>query len=282
MTDLPLYHVDAFTGDMFSGNPAAVCLLDRERDSAFLQHVAAEMNLSETAFVLPLDGRAHASAERLSLRWFTPKVEVDLCGHATLATAAVLFRELANPAAVLRFESRSGEIRVRHGAGGAARIVLDFPADAIRSGAAPGELLEALGLTPGEVKAVAAGADSGKILLELADEAAVRGVRPDFRRLAGVPSAGHGVIVTAPGTGGIDFVSRFFAPAFGVDEDPVTGSSHTVLGPYWSGRTGRTTFRAAQVSARGGELGIVLRGDGRVDIEGQAVVVARGALRPGG
>jgi PhzF family phenazine biosynthesis protein len=261
MTSFPCFHVDAFTAAAFRGNPAAVCLLAAPRPARWMQAVAAEMNLSETAFVRPM-------AQRFSLRWFTPKVEVDLCGHATLAAAHVLWQEgIVKKSMEVRFQTRSGVLAaVREGAA----IELDFPARPARSCERPIGLARALGAAP---RAVAMSKED--LLVELGSERAVRALRPDFARLRELRV--RGVVVTARSRGRWDFVSRFFAPRVGVDEDPVTGSSHCVLGPYWAERLGKARLRAYQASARGGELTVTLDGD-RVKLRGDAVTVVRGQL----
>jgi PhzF family phenazine biosynthesis protein len=262
-----LLQIDAFTDVPFAGNPAAVCLLDGAAAPEWMQDVAREMNLSETAFV-------HRRGEIFSLRWFTPAVEVDLCGHATLATAHALWEEgLLDPRDSALFDTLSGRLSaVRRGDG----IEMDFPAEQAETCEPPGGLLEALGgLTP-----VAVARNRFDILIEVADEPTVRSLTPDFARLASVPV--RGVMVTA-GAGpdlvssGVDFVSRFFAPAVGVDEDPVTGSAHCCLGPWWARRFGTDDLVARQVSARGGTVGVRVRGD-RVLLAGRAVTVVRGEL----
>jgi len=258
-----LIQVDAFTSEPFRGNPAAVCFLDQERDDAWMRNVAAEMNLAETAFLLP-------RGDGWSLRWFTPAVEVKLCGHATLGSAHALWEEGrlgAND--VARFHTLSGELT-------AARdgewIELDFPAKPAQEIAAPDGLLESLGVEhPRYV-----GRNEFDYLVEVESEDEVRALKPELARLAEIPV--RGVIVTSKAaTDGVDFVSRFFAPAVGVPEDPVTGSAHCCLTPFWSARLGKTEMRALQVSARGGELRVRLDGD-RVKLAGQAVTTLRGEL----
>jgi predicted PhzF superfamily epimerase YddE/YHI9 len=258
--------VDSFTDTPFRGNPAAVCVLEGERDDAWMQDVAREMNLAETAFLR----RAGAAWQ---LRWFTPLVEVDLCGHATLAAAHILWEQRQSDApAELRFETRSGLLTARRAGGW---IELDFPALPAAPADPPNGLLDALGAA--EVVAVAR--SRFDYLVELADAAAVRRVAPDFGALRRVEA--RGVIITAPsdmesGTGS-DFVSRFFAPAVGVDEDPVTGSAHCCLAPWWVARLGRDRLVGYQASARGGIVRVALRGD-RVLLAGQAVTVLVGEL----
>ena len=255
--------VDAFADRPFSGNPAAVCLLEEPRDAVWMQSVAGEMNLSETAFL-----RRRPDGV-FDLRWFTPTVEVDLCGHATLASAHVLREQgVWAPGGAVRFHTRSGVLTAR---GCDGWIELDFPADPIRGVAAPPGLIEALGARPRYL-----GRGRFDYLAELESEAAVRALRPDLHRLRAVDT--RGVIVTArASTPGFDFVSRFFAPATGVDEDPVTGSAHCSLGPYWRGHLRRDEFTACQASARGGVVRVRVDG-GRVKLTGQAVTVFRAEL----
>ena len=255
--------VDAFTSEPFGGNPAAVCVLPRAADPVWMQRVAREMNLSETAFLVGRDGGEY------DLRWFTPAVEVDLCGHATLASAHVLWEDghLA-PTAPAVFHTRSGRLSAdRRGDW----IDMDFPAEPAEPAPAPKGLVEALGAEP-----VHFGRNRFDCLVEVGSEATVRALDPDIRGLGALPV--RGIIVTARGeTPGFDFVSRFFAPRAGVDEDPVTGSSHCCLGPYWRGRLGRDAFTAWQASARGGVVKVAVAGD-RIRLSGQAVTVLRAEL----
>lgn len=253
------YHVDAFAARPFEGNPAAVCPLDHWPDDALLQAIAAENNLSETAFFVPEE-------EGFRLRWFTPVTEVDLCGHATLASAHVLYHELGHAGAALRFQTRSGVLRVsRDGAG----YLMDFPARPPVPCEPPAGLVRALGAQPAEVLA----ADDYVAVFE--DQEAVRALEPDFALLRTLDR--RGVVVTAPGAGEVDFVSRFFAPGHGIPEDPVTGSAHCELAPYWGGRLGRDRLRARQLSARGGELACSLLGE-RVGLSGTAVTFMWGEI----
>lgn len=260
--DLDLYQVDAFTDRPFGGNPAAVCLLPGPRDPEWMQLVAREMNLSETAFVHP------AEEGSWGLRWFTPTVEVELCGHATLASAHVLWETGLLPVeATARFHTLSGLLTAERREG---EIELDFPARSAAPVEPPPGLAEALGVAPRFV-----GKSRYDYLLEVESEAVVRAVVPDQGRLRTLPV--RGVIVTAAGAGPYDFVSRFFAPGAGVDEDPVTGSAHCTLGPYWAGRLGRSSFLAWQASARGGTVRVRVEGE-RVKLGGRAVTVLRGCL----
>jgi len=265
-------HVDAFTSEPFAGNPAGVCVLDAPADAGWMQQVAREMNLSETAFL-------HRTDDGYALRWFTPVVEVDLCGHATLASAHVLWqRSLLGPAEPARFDTRSGRLtatRVENlSASGRSEewIELDFPSTPEEAtSATPAALAEGLGIQPKYV-----GRSRFDYLVELADERAVRNVAPDFVKLRTIQA--RGVIVTARAdSAGVDFVSRYFAPAFGIDEDPVTGSTHCCLGPFWATRLARRTLVAHQLSARGGVMKVTVAGD-RVRLAGQAVTVLKGEL----
>lgn len=252
---LPLFQIDAFAERVFQGNPAAVCPLEAWLPEALMQAIAAENNLSETAFCVP-------EGEGYGLRWFTPLKEIDLCGHATLATAHVLFEHLGFAGAEIVFSTRSGALRVTRAGD---RLAMDFPAKAVEPCAAPAALIEGLGRMPLEVYG---GRD---YLAVFADAAEVRALTPDPRRLAELDR--HGVIVTAPGgaeDGDVDFVSRFFVPKFGVDEDPVTGSAHCSLTPFWAARLGKATLEARQVSRRGGRLQCTLAGE-RVILRGRAV-----------
>lgn len=257
-----ILQIDAFTDRPFAGNPAAVCLLDAEIPGELMQSIAAEMNLSETAFV-------RREGDGFRLRWFTPVVEVNLCGHATLATACALWQQGWLPAGEsARFFTRFGELLARQ-VGDA--IELDFPARPITPCPAPPGLAAALGVEPLEV-----GWYDDDLLVLVDSEATVRRLAPDFSSLQ--TATARGIVVTARAEmPGFDFVSRFFAPAVGIDEDPVTGSAHTALAPFWAERLGRTELRAFQASARGGVLGVRLAGD-RVFITGRAVTVLVGEL----
>jgi len=258
----PIFQVDAFTARPFSGNPAAVCLLPGPQKVAWMQQVAAEMNLSETAFLCPEGGIYR-------LRWFTPRMEVDLCGHATLASAHILWEEQHVTAKTpILFETRSGRLQAMQKEN---RIVIDFPADTVEAAKVPLDLLPALGC-----EAIYVGKTCFDYLIEVETEAMLRAIRPDFLRLAKVPM--RGVIVTSSSSDSrYDFVSRFFAPAAGIEEDPVTGSAHCALGPYWEKRIGKKELTAYQASARGGVL-TVCQERGRVSLGGEAATVLRGTL----
>jgi PhzF family phenazine biosynthesis protein len=260
--NVPLIQVDAFTSTAFAGNPAAVCLLSGPADPGWMQNVAREMNLSETAFLHP-DGKAYG------LRWFTPTVEVDLCGHATLASAHVLWETGRVPGDTpIEFLTRSGVLSAeRRGAW----IELDFPATQVEPTAPPPDLLAALAVSARYV-----GRNRFDYLVEVETETAVRGVTPDFARLAALPV--RGVIVTGPSSQPQwDFVSRFFAPGSGIAEDPVTGSAHCALGPFWMDRLGKRELVGYQASARGGVVRVRIVGD-RARLGGQAVTVLRREL----
>lgn len=258
----PVVVVDAFTDQPFAGNPAAVCVLPEERPERWMQQVAREMNHAETAFLLK-------RADAWALRWFTPTLEVDLCGHATLASAHVLWETgVLGAAETARFRTRSGVLTATRSG---AWIELDFPALENEYADAHPDLREALGVTPVEVMR-----SRFDYLVELDSEATVRKLVPSLALIATMGV--RGVIVTAPATTpGFDFVSRFFAPAAGVPEDPVTGSAHCALGPYWGDKLGKRELLAYQASARGGVVRVTVKGD-RVLLGGQAVTVMRGEL----
>ncbi|MBW8009758.1 MAG: PhzF family phenazine biosynthesis protein [Chloroflexi bacterium] len=257
-----IYQVDAFAEQLFKGNPAAVCILPEERQEAWMQAVAQEMNLSETAFL-------HKQGEEYSLRWFTPEVEVELCGHATLASAHILWETgLLNPQEQARFQTLSGLLTAeRKGE----EIVLNFPATPEEPVEAPPGLAEGLGIVPLYV-----GENKFDYLVEVESEALVRNLRPDIGKLREISV--RGVMVTsAADSAEYDFVSRFFAPGSGIDEDPVTGSAHCCLGPFWSARLGKDELIAYQASERGGFIRVHVAGE-RVLLGGRAVTVMRGEL----
>jgi PhzF family phenazine biosynthesis protein len=257
---IPMYIVDAFTDRPFAGNPAAVCFPEGTPEDAWMQRVAAEMNLSETAFLQP-------AKDGFGLRWFTPATEVDLCGHATLASAHVLWETgRLKPTESARFHTRSGLLTVERGPDS---MTMDFPAKAPTPCPEYDDLATVLG-----VSAKYIGKNGTDLLVEVESEPALRGIRPDFARLAEYRA--RGVIVTARAERQpYDFVSRFFAPRAGVPEDPVTGSAHCCLGPYWSERLGKRELVGYQASARGGFVRISVRGE-RVHLGGNAVTVLTG------
>jgi PhzF family phenazine biosynthesis protein len=266
--EIPILHIDAFTSEVFKGNPAAVCLLDEPRPAEWMQRVAAEMNLSETAFVLPRQDGG------FDLRWFTPKIEVPLCGHARLASSHALWETgwLAQDKEA-RFHTLSGWLIAKRDGGG---IEMDFPALITDRAELPKEVEEALDITPLAVVAHRRkdGSD-GNFLVELESESTVRDVKPDFEKLRRAVNVG--VIITARGDSKYDFVSRYFACYAGIDEDPVTGAAHCMLTPYWAAKLGKDALSAYQASARGGEVGVKFNGD-RVALGGDAVTVLRGSL----
>lgn len=255
---IPIYQIDAFTEDRFRGNPAAVCILQEWLPDSTLQNIAAENNLAETAFVVEKNGN-------FELRWFTPAVEVDLCGHATLATAFVFKEHLNYAHDSISFKSQSGILKAEFGGN---LISLVFPARPGQSCTAPSLLLEGLDVKPVETL------KSRDYMVVLKDENEIRNLAPDFRKLKEVDALG--VIVTAPGTN-VDFVSRFFAPQAGIDEDPVTGSSHTTLVPYWSQKLRKKSLSAMQLSKRGGKLYCEDLGD-KVKISGRAITYMVGEI----
>lgn len=262
---IPLFTVDAFTDSPFRGNPAAVCLLKDSADESWMQNVAREMNLSETAFVVPGENDFH-------LRWFTPAAEVDLCGHATLAAAHVLWQEQwLMSGEVARFHTKSGLLTVTRTA---EDYEMDFPREPAEPADPPAGLLESIG-----AKAVWTGRNRMDLFIELASEGLVRELTPDFTRLKTIET--RGIIVTARADGeDVDFVSRFFCPRLGIDEDPVTGSAHCSLAPYWQKKLNKNELSAFQASRRGGFVGLTVRGN-RVLLRGQAVTVLRGELVDG-
>jgi PhzF family phenazine biosynthesis protein len=255
---LEIFQIDAFATKPFSGNPAAVVPLDAWLPDDVMQAIAMENNLAETAFFV-------REGDSYGLRWFTPTVEMDLCGHATLATAWVIFEILGTDASILKFQTKSGELTVEKEGG---KLVLDFPSRPAVVGEAPPGLIEAIGSEPKEVL------KSRDFLLVYETEEQVKAIRPNFEALSKIKT--HAVIVTAKGDSS-DFVSRFFAPEVGVNEDPVTGSAHCTLIPYWAERLGKNELFARQVSSRGGELFCELAGD-RVRMGGNAVLYMKGEI----
>jgi PhzF family phenazine biosynthesis protein len=255
---IPLYHLDAFSAKAFGGNPAAVCPLPGWIDDRLMQSIAAENNLAETAFFVPASNEYH-------IRWFTPTDEVDLCGHATLASAQVVFDHLDRDRQTVTFDSKSGPLRVDRRADS---LVLDFPVLAPAPRPAMPALAVALGATPLETYL------AKSLLAVFGSERDVRALNPDFEAMRQLES--FGVIATAPGDH-VDFVSRFFAPKVGVPEDPATGSAHCTLTPYWAARLNKTSLHAHQVSTRGGELWCELAGD-RVHIAGRVTPYLAGTI----
>ena len=255
---IPIFQVDAFTTKVFGGNPAAVLLMETYPADSVLQAIAAENNLAETSFLVK-------EGEGYRLRWFTPVVEVPLCGHATLASAAVVMERLEPTRSDVVFQSLSGSLPVRRNGSG---YVMDFPARPSEAVSPPPGLVLALGADPVEVLE-----NSFNYMAVLESETVVRNLTPEMSAIAKLGRPG--VIVTAVGTGEFDFVSRYFAPAKGIPEDPVTGAAHCMLAPYWSKRSGKTSFRAFQASRRGGEVKCCLVED-RVELEGSCVFYMQG------
>jgi len=258
-----IFQIDAFTNEPFKGNPAAVCILEKPANEQWMQNIASEMNLSETAFLVP-------GTDGFDLRWFTPTTEVDLCGHATLASAHALWQERVVPAnQSARFNTRSGLLTARLNA---EWIELDFPANTVEAVQPPEGLTEALGV---DIKFI--GWDETDYLVEVENEKIIRGLRPDLKALKTFPA--RGIIVTSRADlEKYDFVSRFFAPGAGIDEDPVTGSAHCSLGPFWATRLNKQEMLGYQASTRGGVVRVTLKED-RVLLGGQAVTVFQGELR---
>lgn len=257
---LTLYQVDAFAESVFAGNPAAVCILDQWIDDALMQQIAGENNLSETAFLVPANEGYH-------IRWFTPEIEVDLCGHATLASGFVVLEQVDKTATSVAFYSpRSGPLSVSKSG---SDLVLDFPVDTLEEIAGNTALNNAIGRVP--VRTFKGKTD---LMLVYESQSEIEQIKPDFNALLSMDI--RGVIVTAPGTS-VDFVSRFFAPQAGINEDPVTGSAHTTMVPYWAEVLDKKELRAKQLSARGGNLHCQLEGD-RVKIAGKAVLYMKGEI----
>jgi PhzF family phenazine biosynthesis protein len=259
---IEIYQVDAFTNEPYKGNPAAVCILKEQREDQWMQKVAMEMNLSETAFIL-------RQQDGFSLRWFTPSMEIDLCGHATLASAHALWScGYLNEKEEIKFFTKSGLLTAQYKEGW---IQLNFPALYVTECPAPEELLKAI-----RVKPVYTGKSKSNYIIEVESEDIIRTLQPDFTELLKIDM--HGVIVTSRSASAeYDFVSRFFAPEIGIFEDPVTGSAHCTLATYWSEKLGKTSFNAYQASERGGVLKVTLDGE-RVYLCGQAVTVLKGNL----
>ncbi len=257
---LTIYQVDSFTNTPFSGNPAGVCILAGPADEAWMQNIAREMNLSETAFLYP-------DKDVYQLRWFTPTVEVDLCGHATLASAHILWETgVLAPDQPARFNTRSGLLICEKRDDW---IEMDFPSRPSDPAAPPTGLLEALGVT-----ALFVGRNVDDYLVEVATESEVLALNPDFGLLNTISARGA-IVTSRSSSPDYDFISRFFAPASGVNEDPVTGSAHTSLGPFWAAKLGKTELVGYQASARGGIVRVQMRDEGRVLLSGQAVSVLR-------
>lgn len=275
MAKLDIFQVDSFADQPFKGNPAGVCVIRENLPEDLMQSISAEMNLSETAFCVPMDSDSFGNAREFDLRWFTPAVEVNLCGHATLATAKILYDEYQSNSDTIHFFTKSGELIVKKSG---SKLAMDFPVDPTDKSEIPDDALFALGIE--KPANTASSRNLNMKLIEVESPDTVKNLKPDFSALlkTGETFANGGFLVTSPwGEKGFDIISRFFAPVYGIDEDPVTGAAHTVLGPYWAAKLGKKEIRSYQASARGGEADVVVRGD-RVDLIGKAVLVLRGEI----
>lgn len=272
---IPVYHIDAFTDKIFKGNPAAVCLLNKKYPDRILQGIASEMNLSETAFVLPLEKKPIKQLDTFSLRWFTPKVEVPLCGHATLSAAAILFYDKKIITDKINFKTLSGNLTCKKLK---ESILLDFPAAKTEPLKPSLQLLKTIGIT--KYKNIVYSDERKTLLVHLDDASSVKVLLPNFELMKQIKVRKYicGVIVTSKGNKPYDFISRFFAPLLGVNEDPVTGSAHTILAPYWSKILGKQEMSAYQASVRGGALIVRTAPNNRVYLIGKAIIVAKGEL----
>ncbi len=273
---ISIYQVDAFTKEPFKGNPAAVCILQDKLEDNILKSIASEMNLSETAFLYSLGEKPLKETSTFSLRWFTPVVEVPLCGHATLAAATVLFYDVNVLKDELIFKTKSGDLSAKKEKNG---VCLNFPLDAPVKIDPPQDLISAIGIA--SFKSVVYGRRTEKLLVHLFGEEDVKNLTPNYELMKSISTKEEikGVIVTALGKPPYDFISRFFAPWIGINEDPVTGAAHTVLAPYWSEILKKKEMLAYQASHRGGELVVRLQSNNRVDLTGNAVIVLKGELR---
>ncbi len=279
MSSFPIFVIDTFTSTAFEGNPAAVCLLHHLISDTKMQQIAAEMNLSETAFVFPLNSSTFEDAQKFSLRWFTPRVEAELCGHATLAAAFVLFDQLQLKIPHLIFETFKGELKVQRDG---EKLVMDFPSGLPQPVEINYNLIEALGVQADEIIAMEFCPFTQKALLQIKNPNRIPTFSPNFVSLSQIhkPDGIKGIILTAQGdpNSGFDFISRYFAPWKGVNEDPVTGSAHVVLAKYWSKLLNKKEFHVKQVSTRSGILDIALISPSRVLIKGNAKLVVSGNI----
>lgn len=274
MKALDIYQIDAFTNECFRGNPAGLCILKEEIQEDCLCLIAREMNLSETAFVIPADGMTPADSHLFHLRWFTPKNEMPLCGHATLGAAKVLFDDIGINTKVIVFQTKSGCLYAqRHQKG----ITLDFPLDEPMTVDPPASLMKAMGIY--DYENAFCGKNTNILIIHVRNEKEVAALKPNFEKmLAYSPGKVGGVGVTCEGKGQFDFKSRYFNPWVGVNEDPVTGSMHTLLAAYWGGLLDKKLMKAFQASSRGGEVTLELKEDGRVGLIGEAVIILKGSL----
>lgn len=275
MRTVPIYQVDAFTNECFKGNPAAVCILEEAIEDKYLQLIAKEMNLSETAFVQPLEGRPLNKTNLFSLRWFTPRCEVDLCGHATIATSEILFNNIGIKDEQINYETKSGRLIACKTDKG---ISLNFPIDEPAYVDLSKDIAAAMGI--GRYENAVIGKNTKKLVICLETENQVLQLTPDFEKMKRLEFKMDvkGVGVTCKGNGKYDFISRYFNPWAGVNEDPVTGSVHTLLAAYWGKALNKSEMRAYQASDRGGEINVKIVTGNRVELAGQAVVVLKGEL----
>lgn len=270
MKSLPIYGVDVFTRQYYKGNPAAVCILEKELKDSQMKSIAAEMNLSETAFLLPIE----EDSNTYSLRWFTPEVEVPLCGHGTIATAKVLFDEIRVNGDRIVFQTKSGKVSAEKSGEG---IAIDFPIDVPMDFQLPKGLLEALGIK--EYEDVKIGKNTRKIILRIKDYKEIENLSPDFERMKNISTAEglKGIAITTKGNEEYDFISRYFNPWAGVNEDPVTGSVHTVLANYWGRILNKQEMIAYQASTRAGKIKLKIK-ENRVELIGEAIIVLKGEI----
>lgn len=276
MEALKIYQVDAFTNKAFHGNPAGVCILEKPIEDEVMQSIAAEMNLSETAFLIPEKNVSINTSNTFSLRWFTPEVEVSMCGHATLATSAVLFEEFHLQSDEIIYETKSGKLVSRREGN---RIILDFPVDTpiFRDLQINEKLLEAVGIK--DYKNIFLGENTKKLVVHLENHEEVLKLNPNFEMMKQLDVYGvKGIGVTASIEGEYDFISRYFNPWAGINEDSVTGSVHTLLAPYWSEILGKDEMSAYQASKRGGEMGLILKKNMRLEIIGDFVITLKGEI----
>ncbi|WP_195263472.1 PhzF family phenazine biosynthesis protein [Clostridium sp. 1001275B_160808_H3] len=272
---IKIYQVDAFTSEAFKGNPAAVCILEDDISDELMKNIAREMNLSETAFVKPLENSSIGNCNLFSLRWFTPEVEVDLCGHATIATSKVLFDEFNIKEEYIKYETKSGLLTAKKED---EKISLDFPIDNPLDFNLTQDILDAMGIISYS-KAII-GEKTRKLVIEVKDKEDVLNLKPNFEMLKSLKfeSDVKGICVTCRGNEKYDFISRYFTPWAGINEDPVTGSVHTVLANYWSNKLNKVEMNAYQASNRGGEISLKLLGNDRISLSGEAVIVLKGEL----
>lgn len=275
MKAFPIYQVDVFTTEYFKGNPAGVCILDKQIEPEYMQLIAKEMNLSETAFVLPLHNKSVKEADAFSLRWFTPKVEIPLCGHATLGTSKILFEVIEVNSEQIIFDTKSGSLTAKKYE---TEIALDMPLDQPIEIKLPAGLLKAMGIKNYENAVI--GKNTGKLIIKLKEGKEILDLTPNFELMKKINFEYDikGIAVTSKGTGKYDFISRYFNPWAGVNEDPVTGSVHTVLASYWGNLLNKNQMRAYQASERGGEILLKIKDENRIELIGEAVIVLKGEI----